>query len=32
MSTNIKDKIIALVPDATYSEAGDGMWTIPVEQ
>lgn len=32
MSTNIKDKIIALVPDATYSEAGDSMWTIPVEQ
>lgn len=31
MSTNIKEKILAAVPQATYSEAGDDMWTIPVE-
>ncbi len=34
MSTpiTIKERILALVPEATYSEAGDGMWTIPVEK
>lgn len=32
MSANIKNKILSLVPEAAYSEAGDGMWTIPVEK
>lgn len=32
MSTIIKEKVLALVPEATYAEAGDGRWTIPAEK
>lgn len=31
MSINIKNRITELIPEATYSELGDGIFTIPVE-
>ena len=32
MSMTLKDKITAWEPQAVWSEAGDGMWTVPVEK
>lgn len=32
MSMTLKDKITAWEPQAVWSEAGDGMWTVPAEK